>query len=71
MSITALADRARRLLLTHEGRVVLAVVYSIAAVASIVTYSITREPLYGFGQLLLTGFGLWWARWCLRRAASA
>jgi hypothetical protein len=45
----------------------LAVVYSIAAVISIVTYTIMRSPLYGAGQLALTGFGLFWARWCLRR----
>jgi hypothetical protein len=63
----ALADRARPLLLTHEGRIVLAVVYSIAAIGSIVTYTIMRTPLYGFGQLVVTGFGLFWARWCLRR----
>jgi hypothetical protein len=64
---TAVAERGRRLLLTHEGRIVLAVVYSIAAVGSIVTYTIMRSPLYGAGQLVLTGFGLFWARWCLRR----
>jgi hypothetical protein len=64
---TVLADRARALLLTHEGRIVLAVVYSVAAVASIVTYTIMRSPLYGAGQLVVTGFGLLWARWCLRR----
>ena len=59
--------RARWLLFTHQGRITLAILYSIAAVISIVTYSIMREPLYGLGQLALTGFGLWWARWCLRR----
>jgi hypothetical protein len=64
---TALAERGRRLLLTHEGRVVLAVVYSIAAIGSIVTYTIMRTPLHGLGQLIVTGFGLFWARWCLRR----
>lgn len=64
---TAVADRARRLILTHEGRIVLAVVYSIAALGSIVTYTIMRAPLYGLGQLVVTGFGLFWARWCLRR----
>jgi hypothetical protein len=26
-----------------------------------------RTPLYGLGQVALTGFGLSWARWCLRR----
>ncbi len=45
----------------------LAVVYSIAAVISIATYTTMRSPLYGAGQLALTGFGLYWARWCLRR----
>ena len=63
-----MADRARWLLYTHEGRVILGVVYSIAAVASIVTYTFARSPLYGAGQLAVTGFGLLFARWCLRRA---
>jgi hypothetical protein len=61
-------DRARWLLLTHEGRIALAVVYSIAATVSIVTYTIVRSPFYGLGQLVVTSFGLLWARWCLRRA---
>jgi hypothetical protein len=67
VSGTDLAERARWLLLTREGRVVLAVVYAIASLASIVTYTIVRSPLYGLGQLVVTGFGLFWARWCLRR----
>ena len=62
-----MADRFRWLLLTHEGRIALAVVYSVAAVVSIVTYTIMRSPLYGLGQLALTSFGLLWARWSLRR----
>jgi hypothetical protein len=63
----ALTSRLRWMLLTHEGRVVLAVIYSMASLASIVTYTIVRSQLYGLGQLILTGFGLFWARWCLRR----
>jgi hypothetical protein len=61
-------DRARSLLLTHQGRITLAIVYSIAATVSIVTYTIVRSPLYGLGQFAVTSFGLPWARWCLRRA---
>jgi hypothetical protein len=61
------ADRARWLLFTHPGRIALAVAYSIAAVASIVTYTVMRSPLYGAGQLVVTAFGLLWARWCLGR----
>jgi hypothetical protein len=61
------ADRARWLLFAPQGRITLAVVYSIAAVISIVVYTIMRAPLYGAGQLVVTGFGLLWARWCLRR----
>jgi hypothetical protein len=61
------ADRFRWLLWTHEGRIVLVVVYSVAAVVSIVTYTIMRSPLYGLGQLALTSFGLLWTRWSLRR----
>jgi len=62
------AERARQLLLTHEGRIALSVVYMIAAAASIITYTIVRSPLYGLGQLALTAFGLIWARGALRRA---
>ena len=62
-----MADRARALLLTRDGRITLGVVYSIAAIVSVVTYSIARSPLYGLGQLALTAFGLSWARWCLGR----
>ncbi|HEV7525265.1 MAG TPA: hypothetical protein VGP92_09870 [Acidimicrobiia bacterium] len=64
-------DRARWLLLTHQGHLVLAAVYSIASIVSVVTYTVDRGPLYGAGQLALTGFGLWWARWCLGRAAAS
>ncbi len=45
----------------------LVVVYSVAAVVSIVTYTIMRSPLYGLGQLALASFGLLWTRWSLRR----
>ncbi len=51
-----------------QGRVTLAALYSIASVISILTYSVMRSPLYGVGQLVVTGSGLLWARWCLRRA---
>jgi hypothetical protein len=61
------ADGARWLLFTHPGRIALAIVYSIAAAVSILTYAVMRSPLYGAGQLALTAFGLSWARWCLRR----
>ena len=50
---------------------VLVIVYSILSVISIVTYAIMRSPLYGLGQVALTGFGLFWARWCLRRDQPA
>jgi hypothetical protein len=43
------------------------VLYVIASVISIVTYTIRYSPLYGAGQLGLTGFGLLWTRWCLHR----
>ena len=66
--ISRVSDRARRLLLTHQGHIALAVVYSIAAAVSIVTYTIVRSPLFGLGQLVVTSFGLLWARWCLQRS---
>jgi hypothetical protein len=65
-----MADRARRLLLTHEGRLALATVYCILSVLSIITYTVRYSIAYGAGQFLLTGFGLLWANWCLRRGAS-
>jgi hypothetical protein len=60
-------ERVRWLLLTHPGRVVLATVYIVAAVISIVVYTVTHGPLYGLGQLVLCSFGLLWIRWCIRR----
>ncbi len=65
--IPRVSDRARWLLLTHQGHIALAVVYSIASTVSIVTYTIDRSLLYGLGQLVVTSFGLLWARWCLQR----
>jgi hypothetical protein len=59
--------RARWLLLTHEGRVVLAIAYWAAGLASIVTYSVMRSPLYGLGQLVIIAFGYFWTQWCLSR----
>jgi hypothetical protein len=61
------ADRARWLLFAPQGRITLAMMYSIAAMISIVVYTIMRGPLYGAGQLVVTGLGLLWTRWCLRR----
>jgi len=63
-----MADRGRWLLYTHPGRVTLATAYVIAAIVSVVTYTLARSPGYGLGQLVLTSFGLAWARWCLRHA---
>jgi hypothetical protein len=60
-------SRLRWLLLDHEGRVLLAVVYSVLSLASVITYAIMRSPWYALGQLLLTTFGLFWVRWCIRR----
>ncbi len=60
-------ERMRRLLLTHNGRVLLAVAYIVASVVSIVVYTITHGPFYGLGQLVLCSFGLLWIRWCIRR----
>jgi hypothetical protein len=66
-----MADRARWLLLTHEGRLALATIYCILSVLSIITYTIQRSVAYGAGQFLLTAFGLLWTRWCLQRGATA
>jgi hypothetical protein len=61
------AERARWFLFSPQGRMTLVVLYVIASVISIVTYTIRYSPLYGAGQLGLTGFGLLWTRWCLHR----
>jgi hypothetical protein len=63
----SVVDRLRWLLLTHQGRVVLAVIYSVLSVVSIVVYTIRYSIIYGLGQLVVTGFGLLWARWCIQR----
>jgi len=69
-NIGTVANGARWLLTTHRGRVVLAIAYSIVALTSIIVYTFARSPLYGLGQLVLTGFGLLWANWCLKRGAT-
>jgi hypothetical protein len=51
------ADRARWLLLTHEGRSILLGCYVAAAVASIVAYAIVRSPGYAIGQTVV--FAVW------------
>jgi hypothetical protein len=40
-------------------------------VLSIITYTVRYGIGYGVGQFVITGFGLFWANWCLRRGASA
>jgi len=65
-----MADRARWLLLTHEGRVALATIYCILSVLSIITYTVRYSVAYGAGQFVITAFGLLWTRWCLRRGAT-
>ena len=63
----SVVDRLRWLLLTHRGRVVLGVIYSVLSVISIVVYTIRYSVIYGIGQLAVTSFGLLWTRWCIRR----
>ena len=64
-------ERARWLLLTHTGRVVIGVVYVVASVISIVVYTVTHGIAYGLGQLALCSFGFFWIRWCIRRPRPA
>jgi hypothetical protein len=61
-----MADRARWLLYTHEGRVTLGALYVIAAIASVITYAVVRSPAYASVQLVILSFGLFWVRWCLK-----
>ncbi|HWS47580.1 MAG TPA: hypothetical protein VN636_17095 [Acidimicrobiia bacterium] len=62
-----MADRARWLLLTHQGRMVLVALYLTAGAVSVVTYAVMRGPLYALGQAAVLAFGLFWVRWCLQR----
>ncbi len=52
---------------TADGRRVLLVVYSVAAVISVVTYTIVRRPWYALSVAAPLLFAPFWARWCLRR----
>jgi hypothetical protein len=52
---------------TADGRRVLLVVYSVAAVISVVTYTIVRSPWYALSVATPLLFAPFWARWCLRR----
>jgi Flp pilus assembly protein TadB len=62
-----MGDRFRWFLLTHEGRRALAWLYVVAATVTVVVYWFWRSPLYGIGQAVMLGFGLFWIRWCIRR----
>jgi len=59
----------RRMLLTPEGRRTIAIVYSLCGVATVITYWVERDAVYALVQGAIIAFGLWWARWCLRRPA--
>ena len=52
---------------TPDGRRVLLVVYTVAAVISVVTYTIARSPWYAASVAAPLLFAPFWARWCLRR----
>ncbi len=62
-----MTERMRWLLLTHEGRVMLAGMYLGLGLITVVTYAIYRSPLYAFAQGLVIVGGFLWVRWCIRR----
>lgn len=63
-------ERARWLLLTHQGHVALFWIYAVVAATSVVVYAIARGPGYALLQaVLFTAAGLW-MRFCLRRGAA-
>jgi hypothetical protein len=58
---------ARWLLLTRDGRRALVIAYVAFGVFSIAVYLVTESVAYAVGMAGLMAFGLWWARFCLRR----
>ena len=62
---------AQRAMLTHRGRVALATVYVIAALASVLVYTVMRSVAYGISQVVVLGLGLTWIIWCIRRTPAA
>jgi hypothetical protein len=58
---------ARWLLLTREGRRALVIAYIAFGAFSIAVYLVTETVAYAVGMAALMAFGLWWARFCLRR----
>jgi hypothetical protein len=58
---------ARWLLLTREGRRALTIAYVMLGVFSVVAYVFTESILYALVMAGIMVFGLWWARFCLRR----
>jgi hypothetical protein len=58
---------ARWLLLTREGRRALTIAYVVLGVFSVVAYVFTESILYALVMGSIMVFGLWWARFCLRR----
>jgi hypothetical protein len=60
---------ASDVVLTREGRRILAIVYCVLGLATVIVYWIWRDPVYAIGQAVVLAAGILWVRWCLRRAA--
>jgi hypothetical protein len=59
---------ASDLVLTAPGRRILAIVYCVLGIGTVVVYWIWRDPVYAIGQAVVLAAGILWVRWCLRRA---
>jgi hypothetical protein len=58
------------LVLTEPGRRILAVVYCLLGLGTVIVYWIWRDPVYAIGQGVVLAAGILWVRWCLRRPQS-
>jgi hypothetical protein len=62
-----MTERLRWLLLTHEGRVLLAGCYLGLGAVTVLTYAGYRSPAYAAVLGMIIVAGLSWVRWCIRR----
>ena len=58
---------ASDLILTPSGRRILAIVYCVLGLGTVIVYWIWRDPVYALGQAVVLAAGILWVRWCLQR----
>ena len=62
-----MVDLTRRILVSHEGRRAVLLVWLALGCVTVITYTITHSLAYALVLGALIVFAAWWANFCLRR----